>query len=150
MRTQYLVCSLISQILNILPRRVFAVWYGFGPLLTLHFTVRFSYNHNYTVPCFCSHMCDAVRFRVWSKPYCTALHFCDHIYDTIYKMRFEICMFFKFWVFPTQPKTNFSLFLGRVLNYWASFSLFWVDFSSQHLIGLLNFFFFGKQRLLNY
>ena len=44
----------------------------------------------------------------------------------------------------------FPFILVQVLNYWASFSLFWVDFSSQHLLGLLNFSFFGKLGLLNY
>ena len=67
----------------------------------------------------------------------------------MYKMQFEVDIFFKFWAFPTQFKTNFSLFLGQVLNYWASFSLFWVGFPSQHLLGLLNvFFFFGKTRVI--
>ena len=56
--------------------------------------------------------------------------------------------FFKLWAFPTQPKTIFSLFLGQVLNYWASFSLFWVGFSSQHLLRLLNIFFFLKTRVI--
>ena len=69
--------------------------------------------------------------------------------DTTYKIRCEIDIFFKFWTFPTQLKTNFSLFLGQVLNYWASFSLFWVGFPSQHLLGLLNvFFFFWKTRVI--
>ena len=36
-----------------------------------------------------------------------------HMYDTIYKMRFEVGIFFKFWIFPTQSKTNFfPFFLG--------------------------------------
>ena len=42
----------------------------------------------------------------------TASHFCDHMCDTMYKMRFEVGIFFKFWDFPTQPKTNFSPFFG--------------------------------------
>ena len=58
----------------------------------------------------------------------------------MYKMRFEIGIFFKIWTFPTQPKTNFfSIVLSQVLNYWANFSLFLVDFPSQHLIVLLNY-----------
>ena len=47
----------------------------------------------------------------------TAPHFCGHMCDTMYKMRFKVGIFFKFWVFSLQPKTNFSLFLGQVLNY---------------------------------
>ena len=47
----------------------------------------------------------------------TAPHFCDHMCDTIYKMQFEVNIYFKFWAFPTQPKTNFPFFLGQVLNY---------------------------------
>ena len=39
----------------------------------------------------------------------TAAHFCGYMCDTMYKMRFEVNIFFKFWAFPTQPKTNFSL-----------------------------------------
>ena len=48
---------------------------------------------------------------------CTAPHFCGYMCDTMYKMWFEVSIFFKFWVFLTQPKTNFSFFLGEVLNY---------------------------------
>ena len=54
-------------------------------------------------------------------------------------MRFEVCIFFKFWAFPTHPKTNFSLFLGQDLNYLANFSLFWVGFSRRYLLGLSNY-----------
>ena len=46
-----------------------------------------------------------------------ASHFCGYMCDTMYKMRFEVNIFFKFWAFPTQPKTNFSLFWGQVLNH---------------------------------
>ena len=42
----------------------------------------------------------------------TAPYFCGHICGTMYMIRFEINIFFKFWTFPTQPKTNFSLFFG--------------------------------------
>ena len=87
--------------------------------------LEFSQNHNRTTPYFCGHMCDAM-----------------------YKIRFEISIFFKFWIFPTQPKTNFSLFLGQVLNYCARFSLFWVDFSSQHLLRLQTIFFFFLTRVI--
>ena len=80
--------------------------------------LEFNQNHNRTTPHFRGYMC-----------------------DTIYKMRFEVGIFFKFWAFPTHLKTNFSLFFfGQVLNYLTSFSLFWVGFSSQHLLGLSNFF----------
>ena len=71
----------------------------------------------------------------------TASHFCGHMCGAIYKMRFEVGILFKFWAFLTHPKTNFPFFFGQVLNYLASFSLFWVDFSSQHLLRLSNFFF---------
>ena len=56
--------------------------------------LEFSQNHNRIAPHFCSYMC-----------------------DTMYKMRFKVGIFFKFWPFPTQPKTNFSIFLGQILNY---------------------------------
>ena len=73
------------------------------------------------------HLIFAVTCAVWcglefSQNYNrTALHFCDHMCDTMYKMRFEVSIFFKFWAFLTQSKTNFSLFWGQVLNYCASF-----------------------------
>ena len=40
----------------------------------------------------------------------TAPHFYGHMCNTIYKIRFEVGIFFKFWAFSTQPKTNFFLF----------------------------------------
>ena len=52
--------------------------------------LKFSQNHNYTAPHFCGYMC-----------------------DTMYKMQFEVNIFFKFWAFPTQPKTNFSFFWAK-------------------------------------
>ena len=51
--------------------------------------LEFSQNYNYKAPHFCGHMCNMV-----------------------YKMQFEqfeIDIFSNFWVFPTKPKTNFSL-----------------------------------------
>ena len=77
----------------------------------------------------------------------TTSHFCGHICDAVYKMRFEWFeggLFFKFWAFSTQPKTNFSLCFGPSFKFWSSFSLFWVGFLNQHLLGLSNFFFFWK------
>ena len=56
--------------------------------------------------------------------------------------------FSNFGFFLLSQKLFFPLFLGQVLNYWASFSLFWIDFSSQHLLRLLNFFFFWKTRII--
>ena len=61
--------------------------------------------------------------------------------------QFETSIFFKFWAFPAQPKIDF-FFFGQVLNYLASFSLFLVGFLYQHLLGLLNFFFFLKIRVI--
>ena len=78
----------------------------------------------------------------------TALHFCSNMYGAIYKMRFEVGIFFKFWAFLIYPKTNFSIFFGQVLNCLASFSLFWIGFSSQHLLKLSNFFFWLKTRVI--
>ena len=56
--------------------------------------------------------------------------------------------FSTFGLFLLSPRLIFPFLLGQVLNYWASFSLFWVGFSSQHLLGLLNFFFFLKTRVI--
>ena len=49
--------------------------------------------------------------------------------------------FSNFGFFLPSQKLIFPFVLGQVLNYWASFSLFWVDFLNQHLLGLSNFFF---------
>ena len=53
-----------------------------------------------------------------------------------------------FGLFLPSPKLIFPFILGKVLNYWTSFSLFWVSFSSQHLLVLSNFFFFLKARVI--
>ena len=46
--------------------------------------------------------------------------------------------------------SNFELFLPRqVLNYWASFSLFWVGFSSQHLCSVVRFMQFSYYKTAN-
>ena len=50
--------------------------------------------------------------------------------------------------FLPSPKLIFPFVLVQVLNYWANFSLFWNCFSSQHLLGLLNFFFVLKNRVI--
>ena len=95
-----------------------AVWCGA--------VLKFCQNHNRTAPHFCSHICDAV-YKMWFE-------------------WFEIVIYFKFWVFTTQPKTNFPFILVQVLNYWASFSLFWAGFLKQHLLELS--FFFLKTRVI--
>ena len=68
----------------------------------------------------------------------------------VYKIRFEVDIYFKFWVFPTQSKLSFPFVLDKVLNYWASFYLFWVGLSIQHLLGLSNYIyiFFWKTRVI--
>ena len=45
----------------------------------------------------------------------TAPYFCSHMCGAMYKMQFQIGIFFKIWTFPTQPKTNFFPL------YWAKF-----------------------------
>ena len=114
-----------------LTKTITVLYLIFTVTCAVRYGLEFSENHNRTAPHFCSHMCDVT-----------------------YKMRFEryeVSIFFKFWFFPTQPKTNFFPFVfDQVLNYWASFALFWAGFHSQHLIGLSNFFFCGKLGLLNY
>ena len=75
---------------------------------------------------------------------CTISHFCDYICGAVYKMRFEVGIFFKFWVFSTRPKLIFPFVLVQVLNYRVIylFFFFWVGFPNQHLLGLSIFFFF--------
>ena len=92
-----------------------AVQCGFRPFLALYFTMQFSQNHNCNAPYFCSHMCSVVQCGLeFSQNHNrTASHFCGYICSAVYKMWFEwfeVGIFFKFWVFLTQPKTNFSLF----------------------------------------
>ena len=82
------------------------------------YNLEFSQNNNRTVPHFCSYMCGAV-----------------------YKIQFEAGIFSNFGLFLLNPKLIFPCVLGQVLNYWVSFSLFWVDFLNKHFLGLLNFFF---------
>ena len=81
----------------------------------------------------------------------TTSHFCDHICGAVYKMRFEwlkFVYFSNFGLFLPSPKLIFSLCFGPVLNYWVSFSLFWVGFPNQYLLGLSNYFFLFKTRLI--
>ena len=110
---------------------------GFKLFLTLHRSL-FLWSHVW-----CSVVQCGLKF---SQNYnCIAPYFCGHMYSMVYKMRFEwleVGIFFKFWAFSIQSKTNFPFVLGQVLNYWANFSLFWVGFPSQHLLELSNFFFF--------
>ena len=69
-------------------------------------------------------MCGVVRCGLeFSQNYNrTTPHFCGHMCGTMYKMqseRFEVGIFFKFWAFPTQSKTNFSFYFGlsfKLLN----------------------------------
>ena len=59
--------------------------------------------------------------------------------------------FSNFGHFLLSPKLIFPFVLVQVLNYWANFSLFWVGFLNQHLLGLSNYFFFffvGKTRVI--
>ena len=81
----------------------------------------------------------------------TTSHFCDHICGAVYKMRFEwlkFVYFSNFGLFLPSPKLIFSLCFGPVLNYWVSFSLFWVGFPNQYLLGLSNYFFLFKTRVI--
>ena len=72
------------------------------------------------------------------------------IFAVTYTVRYIRCglndlkfvYFSNFGLFLPSPKLIFPFVLVQVLNYWASFSLFLVDFPSQHLLGLLNLFFF--------
>ena len=61
----------------------------------------------------------------------TAPHFYGHVCYTMYKMRFEIGILFKFWAFPTQSKTNFSPF-------WAKFLIIELVFLYFELAFLVN------------
>ena len=55
---------------------------------------------------------------------------------------FKPVYFSNFGFFLPNPKLIFPFVLDQILNYCASFSLFWVDFPIQHLLVLLNFFIF--------
>ena len=84
---------------------VFMVRCNFRSFLAPHFAVRFSQNHNRTTPYFCGHMCGAVQFI---------------------RCGLKLVYFSKFGFFLPILKLIFSFVLGQVLNYWVSFSLFWV------------------------
>ena len=67
------------------------------------------------------------------------------MYGAWYKMQFErfkVSIIFKFWDFPSQSKTNFSLYFGPSFKLLSSFFFFLASFPSQHLLGLSTFFFF--------
>jgi len=91
----------------------------FRPFLAPSFVVQFSQNHNCTAPHFCGHMCSAVQCGLEFSPNHnhTTFHFCGHMCGAMYKMQFETGIFFKFWVFLAQLKTDFSLCLGQNLKY---------------------------------
>ena len=59
-------------------------------------------------------------FVCFNKFYNRTTHFCGHIYSMVYKMRFEwlkLGIFFKFWTFSTQSKTNFFfLYFGSIFK----------------------------------
>ena len=81
---------------------------------------------------------------------CTAPHFCGHMCDTTYKMRFEVNIFFKFWTFPTQLKTNFSFFFGSSFKLLSQFFFILGWLSQSTLVRVIKrfFFFFGKTRVI--
>ena len=96
---------------------VFAVWCGVVLDHFLHRTLRCSLAKIITV----QHLVFAVTCAVWcglefnQNHNRTAPHFYDHMCDTVYRMQFEVGIFFKFLAFPTQPKTNFTLFWAKFL-----------------------------------
>ena len=64
---------------------------GFEPILAPHFAMRFRQNYNCPV-----RWCGAVRFRVSENYNCIAPYFCGHLCGMVYKMWFEIDIFFRF------------------------------------------------------
>ena len=62
----------------------------------------------------------------------------------------KLIYFSNFGLFLPSPKLIFPFVLVQVLNYLLSFSLFWVGFLNQHLLGLSKYlyFFFGKTRVV--
>ena len=96
-------------------QRVFMIQCSFGLFYALYFAIRFSQNYNYIASHFCGHMCNAVQcsLKFSQNHNRTAPHFCGYMCDVTYKMQFETSIFFKFWVFLTQPKTYFSLCFGQ-------------------------------------
>ena len=99
---------------------VFAVRYGFGPFLTPHFAVRFSQNHNCTVPHFCFHMCDAM----WCSAVLsltkiiTASHLifaatCAVRYLRCSLNNLKLVYFLNFEFFMSSPKLFFPLFCAK-------------------------------------
>ena len=61
----------------------------------------------------------------------------------------KLVYFSNFGFFLPSPRLIFPFILVKVLNYWASFSLFWVGFLNQYLLGLSNYFLFlGKTRVI--
>ena len=89
--------------------------------------------------------CGVVRCGLSLAKTITAPHL---IFVVTYAVRYIRCglndlkyvYFSNFKFFLPSQKLIFPFVLVQVLNYWASFSLFWVSFLNQHLLGLSNFF----------
>ena len=118
-----LLCNLTKTI--IVPHLIFAV------TCAVQCGLEFSQNHNHTAPHFCSHICSAV-YKIRFK-------------------RFEVNIFFKFWVFLTQPKTNFLLCFGpsfKLLNQFFFILGLLSQSTLDRIIKLLLLFFFLKIRVI--
>ena len=50
----------------------------------------------------------------------------------------KLVYFSNFELFLPNPRLIFPFVFDQVLNYWISFSLFWIGFPNQHLLRLLN------------
>ena len=125
---------------------------NFRSFLVPHFVVQFSQNHNHTTPYFCGHICIVWCGLEFNQNYSqTALHFYDHMCGTMYKMRFETSIFFKFWVFLAHHKTDFFLCFGPSFKLLSQF-FFILSWQLAFLIhtcqGYKTFFFFLKTRVI--
>ena len=108
------------------------------PLGCLQCGAVFNYFQHYTLQCnlvktiITHHFIFAVTCAMlcnleFSQNYhCTLPHFCGHMCSVVYKMWFEVGIFFKFWVFPAQSKTNFSLYFEPNFKLLSQFFLYFV------------------------
>ena len=131
-----------------------AVRCGFGSFLASHFACSLAKT------IIAQHLIFAVTYVVrcglkFSQNYNrTAYHFCGHIYGASVRCikcglnDLKFVYFSNFGLFLPNAKLIFPFVLVQVLNYWASFSLFWVGFPNQHLLGLSNYFFLLKTRVI--
>ena len=101
----------------------------------------------------CTVQCDAMQCDLeFSQNHNhIAPHFCDHMCGTMYKMWFEqieVGIFFKFWAFSIQLKTNFYLYFEPSFKILSQFFFILNRLSQSTLTRVIKLLFFLKTRII--